>query len=482
MGVRRALGLSAISQAVTFVLGFANVIVVSRLLAPEEIGIFSVAVSVLGFAHILREFGVGQYLVQAASVSRDQFRAAFTVAIMASWAIAALLLVVKGPMAGFYGHGGISEVLLLLAINFLVLPLGTPVLAMLKRDLQFGRLAWVTIFGAVVQTAVTIGAAIAGESYLSMAWGSLAMTLSKMLLLNFMRPGETFVLPATSGLREVLRFGSLASLTSIVKEVGTVAPDLILGRTLGFIDVAFFSRGMGVHRMIVERINTLVRNVHFPTFAADLRAGGNAAELYGKSMNYLLAVTGPVLAVLAILSDPLILFMFGPQWERSVPIAAVLCSASILTAPYSLYGISLTAAARVSTYLWAEIAAQAGRVVALLTSIWLPLEQVVGLLVGAYLLEAMVAQLALRHAFALGWMPLMRRVWRALAVIPFAAAGPALVVGCGAYYGFGESQRLAVLVGSSALALLGWSVGLIVLRHPMRIEIARISEKLLARR
>lgn len=474
MGFRRSLGVVAISQVVTFVLGFANVIIVSRLLAPEEIGIFSVAVSVLGFAHILREFGVGHYLVQAATVSRQQFRAAFTVAIIASWSLALVLYVAKGPMASFYGHEGIAKVLLLLAVNFLVLPLGTPVLAMLKRDRQFGRLAWAVIFGAIVQTCVTIGAALAGESYLSMAWGSLAMTVSKVVFLNFIRPGEIFVMPAISGLRDVLRFGSISSTSALVGEFGRASPDLILGRTLGFVDVALFSRGMGVHRMIVERINTMVRTVHFPTFSADLRAGKNGAELYSRVTDYLVVVTAPVLAVLAILSDPLILFMFGAQWERSVPIAAVLCSASILTTPYALYGLSLIAAGRVTAHLTAEVFTQGSRVLILLTSIWLPLDGVVPLLALAYLVEAIVAQQALKRTFGLSWLVLMRELWRAFAVVPFASAGPALVVWGAWTMSVLDENRFAVLVIASVLAAGGWVGGIFLLKHPMRGEIVRV--------
>lgn len=473
MGFRRSLGVVAISQIVTFALGFANVIIVSRLLAPEEIGIFSVAVSVLGFAHIVREFGVGHYLVRAEKVSRQSFRAAFTVAIIASWSIAGVLFLIRGPMAAFYDHGGIAEVLALLAVNFLVLPLGTPVLAMIKRDRQFGRLAWVVIFGSIVQTAATIVAAFLGESYLSMAWGSLIMTIAKMLLLNFMRPGETFLLPTFTGLREVFRFGTLTSTSALVGEFGRAAPDLILGRTLGFVDVAFFSRGMGVHRMIIERINALVRTVYFPTFSADLRAGKDAAALYSKVTNHLVVVTAPVLAVLAILSDPLILFMFGEQWERSVPIAAILCSASILTAPYALYGLSLIAAGRVATHLTTELFTQGSRILALLSSLWLPLEKVIGLIAVAYLVEAIMAQRALKQAFGLSWGALMKQLGRAFAVVPFSSIGPALVVSLGWRFDVLDENRLLALILASVLAATGWVCGVFIVRHPMSGEIKR---------
>lgn len=462
------------SQAVTFVLSFASVVIVSRLLKPEEIGIYSVAVSVLGLAHIFREFGVGQYLVQARSVSEQQFRAAFSVAILSSWLIAAALFLLRLPMSKLYGHEGIGEVLLLMAVNFLVLPLGTPVMAMMKRELQFTRLAWLQIFGAVVQTGVTIATAWLGESYLSMAWGSIAMTLSKMVVVQVMRPGETFILPSAKGVREVLKFGGVSSSAAVIHQLGTAAPDLILGRTLGFAEVALFSRGVGLYRMVVERVYALVRGVHFPNFARDLRKGGDGAALYCRATNYLVGVVAPVLAVLAVLSHPLILFVFGEQWSRSVWVSVVICTASILTVPYSLCGLSLTAAGRVGTNLRLEFVAQGVKVLLLMSSIWVPLEQVVLLLSLAYLTEAAASQWALQRVFGLGPLTLLAAIWRGLALVPFAAAGPALAVGLAHHAGVLNDHRLLLLLTGSATAALGWGLGLLLLNHPLKSELVRL--------
>jgi O-antigen/teichoic acid export membrane protein len=474
MVVRRALGIAGLSEAVTFVLGFANVVIVSRLLRPDEIGVFSVAVSVLGFAHIFREFGVGQYLVQAAELGREQFRAAVTVSIASSWLIAVVLFLISKPMAVLYGHAGIGEVLAMLAVNFLIMPFGAPLLSVLRRELQFGKLAWATVLGAVVQTVVTIAAAMHGASYLSMAWGSIAMHVFKTSFLNYLRPGETFVWPTLRGLGDVLKFGSLISVGSIVRQVGSSAPDLIFGRTLGFVEVAIFSRGVGLQKMAIERIESMVRSVHFPTFASSLRQGGDAAALYTQASAYLIAVTVPALAVLATLAEPLILFVFGEQWARSVPIAQVYCVATMLTAPYSLFTLSLTAAGRAALCLRTELISQTVRVAALLGSIWLDLHQVVWLLLLAHAAEAWLSQWALKQAFGLGGMGFLRGIWRGLVLVPFAVSGPLLLVMSASHVDFLARHPLALLLCGGSTALAGWLLGLRVLGHPVYAEVQRV--------
>lgn len=462
-----------------FALSFTSVLVVSRLLTPEEIGIFSVSVALLGMAHIFREFGVGQYLVQAATVGREQIRAAFTVALAFSWGIGLIVFAAGFPMTVIYRHEGIHEVLALAALNFLVMPFGTPILSILRRELQFERIAWVNIVGAAVQTAVTIGAAYLDQSYLSMAYGTLAMQFSKVLMLNVMRPGETFVWPTTRGVRDVLRFGSLSTGAIVTNNLGSAAPDLIFGRTLGFADVAFYSRGVGMQNMLIEKIHEAVRGVYFPIFASELRAGTKGSQLYAQIAGNLVAVTIPALVVLAVLADPMIPFVFGDQWAASAPIASTLCMYQVLVAPYAMYQASLIAAGKVGSQFKAEFIIQGVRCLVLVSSVWLDLQQVVALLIIAYTTEAFVSQIALRKAFGLSFRALLAVCWKAYAIALAAAAGPLVVSNLTAWDRHHTGDQLSILLLGGFAALAGWFAGVHVLGHPLKLEIHRIVQRLI---
>lgn len=478
MSVRKALGLSAISQLVNFVLGFASVVIVSRLLTPAEIGVFSVAVSVLGFAHVFREFGVGQYLVQAKVVGREQLRAAFSLTLFFSWSIAAVLYLGRIPLAAFYNHEGIAEVLALLSLNFVLLPFGTPLLSLLQRELKFGTLAVVSICNSVASTTTTIVAALAGESYLSMAWGAIAGHITNIVLLNFIRRGEIFMFPTFKGLREIVKFGSVSSLVSFLSEIGASAPDLILGRTLGFSAVAYYSRAAGLRKMVLGQLATLVNKVYFPSFAKNVRSGQNPAELYSRAMNYLLAVTVPTMGLLALLAEPLIIFLFGPQWERAAPLATLLCVFSIISAPYSMANLSLVASGNINRVLHVQLAIQGLRVAILATSIWFSLEIVVPLLGLVAIAEAVFYQNALHKAFQLTFMTLMSITRTCFVLLPFALIGPAVAM----YFLYRPDadalHLLITLAASGTLALGGWLLGVWTMRHPLQTEVLTVLKRL----
>ncbi|CAI08555.1 oligosaccharide flippase family protein [Aromatoleum aromaticum] len=469
MKIRKALGINALSQLIIFAVNFTSIVVISRLLAPEEIGIFSVSVSVLAFAHIFREFGVGQFLIQIKEVTRQRLRAAFTVTLCISWSIAVLLLLLRTPIAGFYGSPAIAEVIRLIAVNFVILPFGAPLLSLLRREMRFDKIAIVNISNTVVSTTVTIGAALAGESYLSMAWGAVAGSISSVVILNIMRRGQVFMLPAVRGLGEIMRFGSLSSAGSILSELGNSAPDLILGRTLGFAPVAYFSRANGLRNMALGQIITLVRGVYLPSFAIDVRAGQNPAYLYSRAMNYMIAFTAPALAVLAVMAAPLILFLFGPNWERSAPLATLLCAFAIFTTPTSMASTSLVACGKVGLLLRAQVVTQCFRILSLLSSIWLDLDQVVVVFSISYVIECIILLHSLRVAFNLNLMEFWRAVRAAYLIVPISIIGPVLIR-IYDYFSPNTFTTLTIITASAFLFVSGWALGIAVTKHPLKME------------
>lgn len=474
MGTRRALGVTSASQLISFALNLLNVIVVARLLTPSEIGVFSVAVSFQAIVHVFREFGVNQYLVQATSVAEDDFRAAFTLTLMFSWTVALFLFVGSGPLSVFYNHDGVATVLALLAVNFLLMPFGTPSLGMLVRELRFERLAAIRIANLSTATIVTITAAWLGQSYLSMVWGAIAGQIANLVAVSIARPQGILMLPTLKGVRSIFRFGSISSAATLIQELGRSAPDLILGRTLGFSAVAYYSRAAGLRDMLLGQLVAVVNGVHFPTFAQAIRDGADPAELYTRATTYLIGVTIPFLALLALLAEPLILFFFGDQWLVSAPLATLLCLFAIFTAPYALARLSLIASGQVSSVLYLECVVQAIRIAVLLTSIWLPLERVVPLLGIVAAIEAAAYQYGLRRYLGVGFAQLWKSIATASVLSLLTLLGPGLLWLSPIADADSMSMRFSLLALSGLTALGAWVAGLFLLKHPLREELVNV--------
>src|ERR1700735_3914777 len=112
--------------------------VLARLIAPAETGLFSVAASVVLLARAIRDFGVSEFLIQERNLTPQKIRTAFGMTLMLAWSLGALLFFGRGMIAAAYGTPGLANLVAIACGSFLVAPFSSTNLALLNRELAFG--------------------------------------------------------------------------------------------------------------------------------------------------------------------------------------------------------------------------------------------------------------------------------------------------------------------------------------------------------
>ena len=81
-GFRKSLMFSFIDKYSVLAINFIMTAVVSRLLAPSEVGVFMVAAGLVMMTEAFRDFGVSVYLIQERDLTKQGVRTAFTVGLI----------------------------------------------------------------------------------------------------------------------------------------------------------------------------------------------------------------------------------------------------------------------------------------------------------------------------------------------------------------------------------------------------------------
>ena len=148
MSLRRAVVYAYLDRYASYFVMFVSSVVTARLLTPEEIGVFSVTMVLVGFLGPFRDLGASQYVIQTRDLSPGALRAVWAVQIGMAVLLALLLLAARGPVAAFYRAPQIETIMLLLAVSSMLLPPSAMVSAWLSREMAFGRLALIR-FGEI---------------------------------------------------------------------------------------------------------------------------------------------------------------------------------------------------------------------------------------------------------------------------------------------------------------------------------------------
>ena len=349
--VRRALVWSFAERYTSLLVTIASTMILARILTPAQIGIFSLCAAVTAVAGILRDFGVSEYLIQEKQLTECKMRAAFAIAILVAWTIAAVVLLGRNIIANYYGEPGIAEVLAVLSLNFFILPFASPAFALLNREMAFRKIFAVQTTSSVAHAITAIGLAMNGYSYLSLAWATVANSAIQAVLIGFMRPKETLLMPSLREAKAVFSYGSMFVTSRIIETFTRNAHEFIIAKQFGFASVGQFSRALGLIELFYTNVTTAILRVATPAFAANHRAGLSHVETYSKGTAIFTSISWPFFCFVALMSYEIIHLLFGPQWDAAVPIAMILSFSMIPSNLVALAPNILSATGHVKTRL-----------------------------------------------------------------------------------------------------------------------------------
>ncbi|HRH80759.1 MAG TPA: oligosaccharide flippase family protein [Thiobacillaceae bacterium] len=472
--VRSSLVFSFAERYGSLVITLLSTLVLSRILTPEEIGIYSVSIAAVGLAQTLRDFGISNFLIQAKNINDDIVRTALTLSAILS-AILCLALLLSGPMlAEYYQQPGIQSVIKIVSINMLLIPLGSTLYALLRRELRFETIAKFNLLGALMGAMVSIGSAMLGAGFMSLAYGAVASVLVTTLGVAVKTGRKSLYKPSFTGWRELLHFGGYASTAAISGELNARIPDFTLAKSIGFNSVGIYGKAYSAVYLVTNTIFDSVGSVFLPSVAKALRAGEDAGALFHRALAYMTAIILPIYAMIYFLSGPMIHVLFGSQWSDAVPVASAL---AIAAGVYALgFGLEhvLIASGRIRRLLLLRVAMVIPTLAVFLT---MP-EHGLGLtalataplaliyLSVAYYLTSDAIHLNLRKLLRIG---LHSSFVATLTSIPSAALGP--------LWDGSLISALVVLLFSGLLGGIAWITGLRVAKHALLNELSRVLTK-----
>lgn len=325
MSIRAAFLTSFARRGGQATLHFAAGLILARLLLPEDLGIFAVALALLAILAALRETGATRYIIKEKDLSEAKIRTVFGFTLLVGWSLALLIWSLRHQAAEFYAEPQMAGIFTILAANFLAVPIGQPAMALLRRERRYGELAILGLCATAASVAVAVVLAWRGFGAASLAWGSLAEVLVAVALALWFRPDHIRLMPSLREWREVGGFSGLASAEMLIVAIGVQLPQVLIGKFFAFAEAGLYVRGQRLASIIRIRFIGSITWVTGAEFGARHRAGGELGALAGRITGYTLSIAWPVLVFLGFKAEGVILLLFGPNWTGAAPFLQILC-------------------------------------------------------------------------------------------------------------------------------------------------------------
>lgn len=466
--IRKSLFLSLAERHLSQIIVLASSIVLARLLTPEEIGIYSLCAAFIAIGTIFRDFGVSEYIIQEKNLTTEKLSGAYALTIITAWTMAALLFSLKGLIAGFYAEQGVADVLTVLSITFIILPFAAPGFALMNRDMAFHNIFVVQVASSATHATTAIYLAYLGFSYMSLAWAALAGIIIQTILITYLRPRESLILPRYQHMKHVWRFGLTFSAARTVEVLMNNSHEFIIAKQFDFSTLGMFSRAYGLINLFWTTITSAVTRVAAPSFASSYhKSERELVNVYKKAISIFTVIACPFYAFSALESYRIILVLFGDQWTAAAPIASILSLSYIIHSILALAPNALIAMGKVKKRLLISVILAPVHIIGIAIFSFYSIQLVASVWIVTWILALILYNYQLSRALGLTYKVIIQNTYKSLLVT-------AVMISCSISFLYllktSDFQDFIVLVLNGAISLAVWTLMVFLVNHPISIE------------
>lgn len=301
-----------------------STLVLARLLVPEDFGLFAVGLLVINYLDRLKDAGVGAALVYRKESWTRMAGTGLPLSMVSAAALAGLAYLAAPLAARFFREDGAEPLVQALAVVIFVSGLAVVPESRMRRELDFRRRLVPETAAAVVKGGVSIVLATQGFGVWSLVWGQVFGTAIQSVLYWAMAGWRPNLAWDTADAKLLLRFGFPTAAVAVLAVVVENLDYLIIGNRMTKGELGFYVLAYRMPELVTLSICIVASQVLFPYFSRlqdDLPA---LSQAYLSAVRKLALITIPVGLVLAVLSEEVVLTLYGSKWEPAVPVLAFL--------------------------------------------------------------------------------------------------------------------------------------------------------------
>ncbi|MEM9163737.1 MAG: oligosaccharide flippase family protein [Cyanobacteria bacterium P01_F01_bin.4] len=329
-------------QLFSAVISLISVLIIARILGPENYGIVAIAMGIFYFSIWTSKLGLNVYLIRQPELPEDSAEQILAFLVMIAGILCGALWLAAPAFGWWTGRSEIADV-----VRWLTLPIGLEMIArvsiaMLERDLRFAEVGMIEAVAQAANYLLAVPLVLMQWRY----WGPIAGLVMQFLVLLLLArrayPIGWRWRWRWQSLKPALQYGLTYSASDWIFCFKALTVPLVVSRlggieTAGFVSIAIrLVEQLGMLRIVIRRMSISVMAKLMDDVDATRRA-------ISQGMTYQAFLIGPVCALFACSAAWVIPTLFGEKWLPSIQVFPLIAIATLVSAVFDLHAAALYA-------------------------------------------------------------------------------------------------------------------------------------------
>lgn len=303
-------------------IGLISTLVLVRVLTPSDFGLVAMAMAVVALLELMGAFGFDSALIQRQDTKRSHFDTAWTFNVIFGASIAALLVLVAVPAAGFYKEPRLELMLPALAIGSLVTGFENIGTVAFRKELNFNLEFKYLLTKRLASFIVTVTLALSLKSFWALIFGIVLGKVMSVLISYRLHPYRPrFSLQARA---DLFNFSKWLFISNLIQFLHSRSTDFILGRTVGSYGLGVYNLAAEIAAMPSTELIAPLNRAVYPAYAQLAADREKLLKRFLEVFGLISVVAFPVAVGLYCLAGQVVNLLLGPQWQDAIPIMQIL--------------------------------------------------------------------------------------------------------------------------------------------------------------
>jgi lipopolysaccharide exporter len=301
-----------------------TIVVLARLLVPEDFGLVTLAMIAVQLSNTLSDLGLSGTLVLRQDLGERAKGTVLTLMLVMSVLLAAVLAALSPVIGDLLNEPRLPGVLAALSVGIVISGVTWFYESALTRELEFRKRFLALAAQSVTFATVAIGLAALGAGVWSLVAGQLSSLLAFAAVLLWLAPYRIRPALSRDDARDILGTSKGFLLQGGLGFLSGNLDYLTVGSVLGATRLGFYSMAYRLGEVPYYAIADPVAKVTFPAFSRMRHRGEEIGSPFLSTLRLVALVACPIGVLMSAAADPFTVVVFGDKWLSMIGPLAVL--------------------------------------------------------------------------------------------------------------------------------------------------------------